>query len=1330
MVLKDSLGRAAAARVVGPVEFVMTLRRDNLSRARMGLAALCGILLAGAPEVNADEIATELPAGVKAVWDLERARHESTPTRERFCINGLWRWQPAAGGTTAPPTQNWGFFKVPGCWPGITDYLQKDAQTLYAHPGWKTARLAGVTSAWYQRQITIPAHWGDRRITLTLEYLNSYAAVFIDGSQVGEIRFPGGELDLTKTCRPGGKHVLTMLVVALPLKGVMLSYTDTASAREVKGTVPRRGLCGDVYLAGTAAGARINEVSIATSVRKGQIAIGAGVERLDQGKTYSLRASITRQGRDVAAFTSKGFTANDLADSRFQFTVDWKPDRLWDLHTPANVYTLNLSLLDATGQAVDTAWPERFGFREFWIDGRDFFMNGSRIFLSAVPLDNAQISAAMASYEGARESLERLKSMGINFVYTHNYGCEPGSHLSFAEVLLAADDVGMLVAFSQPHFGHYDWKTPDADRANGYRKHAVFYTRMARNHPSIIFYSMSHNATGYDEDMNPDLIDGVHDPRDGWARNNARLALRAEAIVRNLDPTRIVYHHSSGNLGSMHTANFYPNFAPIQELSDWFGHWASAGVKPVFTCEYGAPFTWDWSMYRGWYKGQRTFGSARVPWEFCLAEWDSQFLGDRAYRISAMEGANLRWEARQFRAGNLWHRWDYPYQLGSPRFDDRHEVIGRYLTDNFRAFRTWGVSAISPWEYGHFWSLREGVPRRRKDLPVDWEQLQKPGFSPDFVDHPYERLDVAYERSDWVPTADGQALLRTNRPLLAYIAGSPAHFTGKDHNFRPGQTVEKQIIVINNSRMTVSADCTWSLGLPEPMAGRKSIVVRTGEQERVLVTFAVPPTLGPGEYDLHATVAFSTGETQQDSLPIHVLPDKQTSITTASRIAVFDPKGETTALLKSLGISGRAVQASETLADENLLIVGKDSLSIDGPAPGIGRVRDGLKVVVFEQKAKVLEKRLGFRVEEYGLRQVFPRIIDHALLEGLGEAHLRDWSGEATILPAKLEYESRPRHGPTVRWCDIPVSHVWRCGNRGNVASVLIEKPARGSFLPVVDGGFSLQYSPLMEFREGKGMVLFCQLDVTGRTEKDAAAERVARNIIQYVSAWKPNPIRRVVYAGDQAGSIYLESSGISVARYGTVSLTTGHVLVVGPGGGEVLAADAPAIAGWLKAGGRLLAIGLDERDANAFLPFKVATKKAEHIAAYFDPFEAGSLLAGVGPADVHNRDPRDLPLLTAGASIHGDGVLARSDNLNVVFCQLVPWQFDRAGKPNVKRTFRRAAFLISRLLANMGVVATTPILDRFSTPVVAAHPEQRWVDGLYLDQPEEWDDPYRFFRW
>ncbi len=315
--------------------------------------------------------------------------------------------------------------------------------------------------------------------------------------------------------------------------------------------------------------------------------------------------------------------------------------------------------------------------------------------------------------------------------------------------------------------------------------------------------------------MNPDLIDGIHDPRDAWALNNAKLALRAEAIVRRLDPSRIVYHHASGNLGSMHTINFYPNFAPIQELSDWFEHWATQGVKPVFTCEYGAPFTWDWAMYRGWYKGERSFGSAGSR---------GSSASPSGTRSSSATGPSrsARWRRRTC-AGRPSSSAPATsgtagitlIELGSQLFDDRHAVIGMYLTDNWRAFRTWGVSATSPWEHGHFWRLRDGVDKRRREFPVDWDHLQRPGFSPDYIDSRYERMDLAFERSDWIPTADGQALLRNNRPLLAYIGGQPAHFTSKDHNFCPGETVEKQIIVINNSRTTVTADCPWSLDLPE-----------------------------------------------------------------------------------------------------------------------------------------------------------------------------------------------------------------------------------------------------------------------------------------------------------------------------------------------------------------------------------------------------------------------------------------------------------------------------------------------------------------------------------
>jgi len=1264
--------------------------------------------------------------------------------------------------------------------------MQKDCQTVHTHPSWKDRRLRDLAAAWYEREIAVPSRWRGRRIVVALEYLNSYAAVYVDGAKAGEMRFPGGEVDLTSVCRPGGTYRLSLLVVALPLQGVMLSYTDSASAREVKGSVARRGLCGDVYLTGTRPGPRITDVKVDTSVRKQEITLDVAVEGLAQDAQYIFHTRIAKDGRRVKEFMSQPFRAGGRgtglgpmppqqeadataahgpdarATDRIVFTEKWIPKALWDIHTPQNVYGVEVSLWEAGGGVLDVAWNVRFGFREMWIEGRDFFLNGTRIFLSAIPLDNAQIGAAWATYDAARESLQRLQSFGINFVYTHNYGCEPGAHLGFAEILRAADDVGMLVSFSQPHFSHYNWQAADAEANNGYARHAEFYVRAAQNHPSVVMYSMSHNATGYSEDMNPDMIDGIQHGRDQWALRNAKLALRAEEIVKRLDPSRIVYHHASGNLGSMHPINFYPNFVPIQELSDWFEHWATQGVKPVFLCEYGAPFTWDWTMYRGWYQDKREFGSAAVPWEFCLAEWNAQFLGDQAYEISEVEKANLRWEAKQFQAGRVWHRWDYPAEVGSKRFDERYPIIARYLTDNWRAFRAWGLSAISPWECGHYWKPRDGVDKRRQDLKVDWDNLQRPGFSPDYLDQRYERMDLAYERSDWIATEAAQALLRNNRPLLAYIAGKPARFTSKDHIFHPGQTVEKQVVIINNSRETVTCQVGW--GLPHQLApggarptlragpGSGTVTVATGRKERVPLRVELPATLAPGRYELTAEVRFGDGETQTDRLAIDVLaPPADAPV--RGTIALFDPQGQTGALLSQLGVLYQSVEAGADLSGYDILIIGKAALTAAGPGPDLRRVRDGLKVIVFEQTADVLEKRLGFRVAEYGLRQVFTRVQDHPLLAGIAHEHLHDWRGEATILPPRLKYEMRPRHGPTVQWCDIPVTRAWRCGNQGNVASVLIEKPNRGDFLPILDGGFSLQYSPLLEYREGQGMVLLCQMDVTARTEPEPAADLLVRNILRYVSAWKPirgeavpalrpagippaeedkgkmpSP-REGIYVGDPAGRDYLTSLGVSARPYDGGRLSASQVLMVGPGGGKMLADGAAAVANWIQDGGNVLALGLDETDLGAWLPFQIAMKKAEHIAAGFAPFGVESPLAGVGPADIHNRDPRQVPLMGAGAQVVGNGVLARAQGANVVFCQLAPWQFE-GPQAHLRRTHRRVSFLVSRLLANMGVAGITPLLDRFHQPVDTAKSEKRWREGFYLDQPQEWDDPYRFFRW
>jgi hypothetical protein len=151
--------------------------KEQRMKKLMALTVILCVEATVHPGAAAEQSAVALSLGVKAVWDLSKAHHETTASRERVCINGLWRWQPAETKADRVPTDGWGYFKVPGAWPGISDYMQKDSQTVYAHPNWRNQKLGGIAAAWYEREITIPSHWAGRPIAVCIEYLNSYAAV-------------------------------------------------------------------------------------------------------------------------------------------------------------------------------------------------------------------------------------------------------------------------------------------------------------------------------------------------------------------------------------------------------------------------------------------------------------------------------------------------------------------------------------------------------------------------------------------------------------------------------------------------------------------------------------------------------------------------------------------------------------------------------------------------------------------------------------------------------------------------------------------------------------------------------------------------------------------------------------------------------------------------------------------------------------------------------------------------------------------------------------------------------------------------------------------------
>ena len=136
-----------------------------------------------------------------------------------------------------------------------------------------------------------------------------------------------------------------------------------------------------------------------------------------------------------------------------------------------------------------------------------------------------------------------------------------------------------------------------------------------------------------------------------------------------------------------------------------------------------------------------------------------------------------------------------------------------------------------------------------------------------------------------------------------------------------------------------------------------------------------------------------------------------------AKIALFDPKGQTTVFLETMGVQCQPVGDNTDLSSYDILVVGKAALKIDRPAPDIGRVQDGFKVICSSRLPRFWKSDSDSALlnTACGKFSRVCRIIRR--LPVLMRGQLRDWRGEATILPPRLKYEMLPRYGPTVQWC-------------------------------------------------------------------------------------------------------------------------------------------------------------------------------------------------------------------------------------------------------------------------------------------------------------------------
>ncbi len=651
---------------------------DHVTRRRFiqtSTAALAGATLV-APSALADSRSADavLPAGARLNWD-ETSVVTVNAKRFRVSLDGIWRFAPAVAGEAGPPKVGWAYIHVPGNWGIRRDEAKtSDFVAFGSGPQWDAYDGAAVASAWYEREVPIPADWQGRVISLGFDRLCTEGIVYVNGQECGQVPWPWGSVEITCAVTPGKTATVRVLVAAIADSQMVGHFWQNAfmavtySAAKLK----TRGVTGSVYLESRLSAACVGDVFLRTSTRKNDVSLDVDLRGLTQtGQVHFLAEMLDEKGT-----VEKSFVADAAVKAKPTQTITaswpWANPRLWDVDQP-ELYTLRLTV---TGAGVDDQYNQEFGFREFWIEGRQFYLNGTVIHLRQP-----------CFYKGS------LGQVGDNFRELGTWNPDTrGDDSDAGPELDRADHKGYLTAvyvldanrYMRDPTGNFIWEQ-NQQRA---LERAAVWIRHYRKHPSAVMWIAGANFFNNAVDLDP-----RHMGRHGWEVSDPRwqqlLANAREMFteIKKLDATRVYYSHEGSDTGDVHSANCYLDLLPLQEREEWLSGWAENGEMPITMTEFGTPV--ECTFLRG-----RDGFTTNITSEPLLTEFAAIYFGTDAY---TSEGTEYReYLHNQFRGGMLYKS----FQDHLDPFPDNHKIQALYRTNTWRSWRTAGLpGGLRTWSW-------------------------------------------------------------------------------------------------------------------------------------------------------------------------------------------------------------------------------------------------------------------------------------------------------------------------------------------------------------------------------------------------------------------------------------------------------------------------------------------------------------------------------------------------------------------------------------------------------------------------------------------------------
>lgn len=449
---------------------------------------------------------------------------QEKPYRDEICLNGQWSlqciplpasWKHGSGVApelSSPQSDKWEktAIKIPSpininAW-GNGFNVGEGTENPYApssvyYPSYP-AHWVHTKMAWMKRNFTVPEGWNEKRIVLHFEAVAGECRVLINGKEVCRNfdTFMPFDADITDVVNIGGRNEILVGVRHPKLFDNRHPEYPKMEATYPLGSYTENliGIWQDVYLWALPQ-VRVEDVFVQPLVDKGELRIELNIKNtLDKDVKINLSGDvktwINKSGKDIISAPEVNWDLGKSVlkisgnkevklsanESRKVILIQRVDDELkyWSPESP-NLYTLLLNI--GHGKMVYDCKATRFGWRQFKIVGKDFYLNGKPI--KCYGDFQHPFSAYVCSRRFAYAWYKVIKDFGGNSVRPH---AQPWPRMYYD----LADEMGLLVIDETGLFGssiHLNFE----DERVWTRTHDQLHRLIDRdkNHPSVIGWS-------------------------------------------------------------------------------------------------------------------------------------------------------------------------------------------------------------------------------------------------------------------------------------------------------------------------------------------------------------------------------------------------------------------------------------------------------------------------------------------------------------------------------------------------------------------------------------------------------------------------------------------------------------------------------------------------------------------------------------------------------------------------------------------------------------------------------------------------------------------------